>query len=222
MTGTTIDLVAQDGHRFNAYKAAPAGKPKGAVIVGAEIFGVNSHIRAVADGFAADGYLAIAPALFDRVERNYETGYEPADIAAGRAVIGKLDWANTMKDVAATIEHARPYGKIALVGYCWGGTIAWVAAARLSGLACAVAYYGGSIPSFIDEAPKCPIMLHFGEQDASLPIEKARDVASRYPAAQTFFYQAGHGFNCDQRGSFDEAASALARSRTLEFLGKHL
>ena len=222
MTATTIDLTSQDGHRFNAYKAAPDGKPKGAIVIGPEIFGVNKHIRAVADGYAADGYLAIAPALFDRVERNYETGYEPDDIAAGRAVIGKLDWANTMKDVAATIEHARPYGKIALVGYCWGGTIAWLANARLAGLACTVAYYGGSIPAFIGEAPKVPIMLHFGENDASLPVEKAREVAARYPKAQSYFYPAGHGFNCDHRGSYDAAAAALARTRTLEFLAKYL
>ncbi len=222
MTNSAIDLTAQDGHHFNAYKAMPQGKPKGTVIIGPEIFGVNSHIRSVADSYAAEGYVAIAPALFDREQRGYETGYGPDDIAAGRAVIGKLDWTNTMKDVAATIEHARPYGKTALVGYCWGGTIAWVAAARLPGLACAVAYYGGSIPSFIDEAPKCPIMLHFGEQDASLPLDKAREVAQRYPDAQAFFYPAGHGFNCDQRGSYDEAASKLARERTLAFLAKFL
>jgi carboxymethylenebutenolidase len=222
MTSSTIDLVSQDGHHFSAYKALPQGKPKGAVIIGPEIFGVNSHIRGVADSYAAEGYAVIAPALFDRAERNFETGYEPDDIAAGRALIAKLDWANTMKDVAAAIEHARPYGKTALVGYCWGGTIAWVAAARLSGLACAVAYYGGSIPSFIEEAPKCPIMLHFGEQDASIPVEKAREVARRYPEAQSFFYPAGHGFNCDQRGSYDEASATLARQRTLEFLGRYL
>lgn len=222
MAGTHIDLVAQDGHRFKAYKAAPAGKPKGAIVVGPEIFGVNSHIRAVTDGFAGDGYLALAPALFDRAERDYEAGYEADDIAAGRAIIGKLDWAETMKDVAAAIEHARPYGKIALVGYCWGGTIAWLANARLPLLACTVAYYGGGVPSFADEAPKVPIMLHFGEKDASIPVEKAREVAKRYPDAQSFFYDAGHGFNCDQRGSYDAAAAALARTRTMEFLGKHL
>jgi carboxymethylenebutenolidase len=222
MTGTKVELASQDGHRFKAYKAVPDGKPKGALVIAAEIFGVNEHIRAVADGYAADGYVAIAPALFDRVERDYETGYAPDDIAAGRAIIGKLDWSNTMKDVAATIEHARPYGKTGLVGYCWGGTIAWLANSRLSGLACTVAYYGGSIPAFIGEAPKVPIMLHFGEKDASIPIGKAREVASRYPDAKTFFYPAGHGFNCDHRGSYDEASAALARSRTLEFLGKYL
>lgn len=222
MTSSKIDLVSQDGHHFNAYRALPAGKPKGAIIVGPEIFGVNSHIRSVADGFAADGYAAIAPALFDRAQRDFEAGYSADDIAAGREIIGKLDWANTMKDVTATIEHARPYGKIALVGYCWGGTIAWVANARLSGLACTVAYYGGSIPSFVEETPKVPIMMHFGEADASIPVEKAREVARRHPQAETFFYEAGHGFNCDQRGSYDAGAATLARQRTMAFLAKHL
>ncbi len=222
MAGSTIDLAAQDGHHFNAYKAMPADKPRGVVIVGPEIFGVNSHIRSVADGFAAEGYVAIAPALFDRAERNFEAGYGPEEIAAGREMIGKLDWSNTMKDVSATIEHARPYGKTALVGYCWGGTIAWVANARLSGLACTVAYYGGGIPGFIEETPRKPIMLHFGEQDASIPVEKAREVAQRHPQAETFFYRAGHGFNCDQRGSYDADAAALARRRTLDFLARHI
>jgi carboxymethylenebutenolidase len=222
MAGSKTELVAQDGHHFDAYKVLPAGKPKGAVIIGPEIFGVNSHIRGVADSYAAQGYAVIAPALFDRAERNFETGYGPDDIAAGRAIIGKLDWADTMKDVAATIEHARPYGKTALVGYCWGGTIAWVAAARLQGLACTVAYYGGSIPAFIEEAPKCPVMMHFGEEDASLPVDKAREVARRYPQAETFFYPAGHGFNCDQRGSYDAESAGLAWTRTLGFLNRHL
>jgi len=222
MTSSIIELAAQDGHRLKAYKAMPAGKPKGAIVIGPEIFGVNSHIRGVADGFAADGYVAIAPQLFDRAERDFETGYSPDDVAAGRAVMAKLDWSNTLKDVAAAIEHARPYGKTAIVGYCWGGTIAWVASARLSGLACTVAYYGGSIPNFIEEAPKRPIMLHFGEQDASLPVDKAREVARRHPEAETFFYPAQHGFNCEQRGSYDADSATLARQRTMEFLGRHL
>ena len=222
MNSSTIELVAHDGHHFKAYKAMPDGKPRGAIIVGPEIFGVNSHIRSVADGFAAEGYVAIAPALFDRAERDFDVGYSPEDVAAGRAVMAKLEWPNTIKDVTAAIEHARPYGKTALVGYCWGGTIAWVAAARLSGLACTVAYYGGSIPSFIEEAPKCPIMLHFGEQDASLPVDKAREVARRHPSAEAFFYPAQHGFNCDQRGSYDADSAALARQRTLEFLRRHV
>jgi carboxymethylenebutenolidase len=222
MTSSTIELVAADGHHFKAYKAMPQGKPKGAIVVGPEIFGVNSHIRGVADGFAADGYVAIAPQLFDRAGRDFEAGYTPEDVAAGRDMMAKLEWSNTMKDVAAAIEHARPYGKTAIVGYCWGGTIAWVAAARLSGLACTVAYYGGSIPNFVEEAPKVPVMLHFGEKDASLPVEKAREVARRYPAAETFFYPAQHGFNCDQRGSYDAESARLARQRTLEFLGRHL
>jgi carboxymethylenebutenolidase len=224
MAGTNIELVAQDGHRFKAYKATPgAGKPKGAVIIGPEIFGVNSHIRSVTDSYAAEGYLAIAPALFDRAERDFDVGYTPEDVAKGRELMAKLDWANTMKDVAATIEHARPYGKTAIVGYCWGGTIAWVANARLHGLACTVGYYGGSIPNFIGEKPKSPIQLHFGEKDASIPLEKAREVVQRHPGVEAYFYPgAQHGFNCDQRGSYDADAAALARTRTVEFLARHL
>jgi carboxymethylenebutenolidase len=223
MAGTTIELVAQDGHRFKAYKAMPGGKPKGAVIVGPEIFGVNSHIRSVADGFANDGYCAIAPALFDRAERDFESGYGPEDVAKGRELMGKLDWGNTMKDVAAAIEHARPYGKTAIVGYCWGGTIAWVANARLHGLACTVGYYGGGIHGFINEKPKSPIQLHFGEKDASIPLEKAREVVERHPEVEAYFYpNAQHGFNCDQRGSYDADSAALARTRTLEFLARHI
>ena len=222
MTGSTIDLVAQDGHRFKAYKAMPEGRPKGAIVVAQEIFGVNSHIRAVADGFAAEGYVAIAPALFDRAEPGFESGYGPDDIAAGRALMGKLDWANTMKDVAAAIEHARPYGKTALVGYCWGGTIAWVAAARLTGLACTVAYYGGSIPNFIEEAPRCPVMLHFGEKDHAIPMSDVETVRKRHPGLPVHTYPAGHGFSCDERGSFHPESHAQALSRTLPFLRRHL
>lgn len=220
--GNFIEMVAADGHRFAAYEAAPAGQARGAVVIAPEIFGVNSHIRAVADGYAADGYLAIAPALFDRVQRDYESGYSPDEIQAGVAVMQQVDIADALKDVAACVEHAQPAGKVAIIGYCWGGTIAWVAAARVAGLACAVPYYGGSIPSFADEQPNCPVMFHFGEQDKSPTPEHARKVAAANPSAIAHFYDAGHGFNCDQRGSYDAAASKLARSRTLEFLAKHV
>jgi carboxymethylenebutenolidase len=217
-----IELTAADGHRFAAYVASPEGAPRGAIVIAPEIFGVNSHIRAVADGYAADGYLAIAPALFDRVQRDYETGYSPDEVQAGIAVMQKVDMADAMKDVAACVAHATQAGKVAIVGYCWGGTVAWVAAARVSGLACAIPYYGGGIPSFADEKPACPVMFHFGEQDKSPTPDQARAVAAANPSAIAHFYDAGHGFNCDQRGSFDAPASKLARGRTLEFLGKHV
>lgn len=219
---STIELTAADGHRFAAYVATPEGKARGAIVIAPEIFGVNSHIRSVADGYAADGYLAIAPALFDRAQRGYDTGYSPDEIQAGIAVMQKVDMADAMKDVAACVAHAAQAGKVAIVGYCWGGTVAWVAAARVGGLACSIPYYGGGIPSFADEKPACPVMFHFGEQDKSPTPEQARKVAAANPSAIAHFYDAGHGFNCDQRGSYDAAASKLARGRTLEFLGKHV
>ncbi|ODT37992.1 MAG: carboxymethylenebutenolidase [Lautropia sp. SCN 70-15] len=219
---STIELTAADGHRFTAYVATPEGKARGAIVIAPEIFGVNSHIRSVADGYAADGYLAIAPALFDRAQRGYDTGYSPDEIQAGIAIMQKVDMADAMQDVAACVAHAAQAGKVAIVGYCWGGTVAWVAAARVGGLACSIPYYGGGIPSFADEKPACPVMFHFGEQDKSPTPEQARKVAAANPSAIAHFYDAGHGFNCDQRGSYDAAASKLARGRTLEFLGKHV
>lgn len=220
-----IELTAADGHRLQAYRAEPAGRPKGAVVVVQEIFGVNSHIRAVADGYAADGYLAIAPAFFDRVQAGYETGYQPDDIAAGRAMIGKLDWKNTLADLAAGLAAAAPAGKIGVVGYCWGGTVAWLAATRADGAArpaCTIAYYGGGIPNFVDEAPRCPVLMHFGEKDTTPSPEVGRAIATRYPQATVHIYPAGHGFNCDHRGSYDAASATLARERTLQFLAQHV
>lgn len=220
--GSTIELTASDGHKLDAYVAQPSEKPCGLVVVVQEIFGVNSHIRGVADGYAADGYLAVAPALFDRVTRGYEAAYTQPEIAAGVEIMKKIDWDMALKDVAAAIAFGESAGKAGMVGFCWGGSVAWMAAARLPGLACAVPYYGGALPSLITEKPQCPVMLHFGETDQSIPLEKARLVAGAFPEAESFFYPAGHGFNCDQRGSYDEASARLARTRTLAFFRKHL
>ena len=220
--GNFIELAAADGHRFAAYRAQPDGTPRGAVVVAPEIFGINSHIRGVADGFAADGYVAIAPALFDRVRRSYETGYSQDEIQAGIALMQQVGMEQAIMDVAATVEHAHAAGKVGIVGYCWGGTVAWVAAARVPGLACAVPYYGGGVANYAAEQPMCPVMFHFGEQDTHPTPEQARAVAAAHPMAEAHFYPAGHGFNCDQRGSFDADSSALARRRTLEFLQRHL
>lgn len=219
--GTTIQLKANDGHELQAYVAKP-DKPRGAVVVVQEIFGVNSHIRSVADGYAADGYLAIAPAMFDRARRGYESGYSQPEITAGVEIMKKIGWSEAVLDVGAAVEHGKSAGKVGIVGYCWGGAVAWAASARLSGLACAVSYYGGAIPSLVDENPGCPVMLHFGEADQSIPIEKARSVAQAHPEATTYYYSAGHGFNCDQRGSFDEASAKTARQRTLDFFRKYI
>jgi carboxymethylenebutenolidase len=220
--GKDLELIAGDGHKLGAYLAEPTFTARGAVVVVQEIFGVNSHIRSVADGYATAGYLAIAPALFDRVRREYESGYSQEEIQAGVALMQKVSWDQATMDVAAAIAAVAQAGRVGIVGYCWGGAVAWVSAARVAGLAAAVSYYGGAVPSLIGEKPKCPVMFHFGEKDASIPLEKAQAVAAAHPACTTYFYPAGHGFNCDQRGSYDATSAQLARDRSLEFFSRHL
>lgn len=220
--GTTIQLAAADGHAFQAYLAEPSTRPRGGIVVVQEIFGVNSHIRSVTEGYAADGYLAIAPALFDRVRRGYESGYSQPEIQAGVELMQKISWDDAIRDVSAAVEAVKHAGETGIVGFCWGGAVAWLAAARVPGLAAAVPYYGGAIPALAGEKPRCPTMLHFGEKDASLPVAKAHAVAAAHPEVTAYFYDAGHGFNCDQRGSYDKAAATLARERTLEFFRTHV
>jgi len=220
--GNAVELIADDGHKLGAYVATPAFAARGAVIVVQEIFGVNSHIRSVADGYAAAGYLAIAPALFDRVRRDYESGYSQEEIQAGVALMQKVSWDQATMDVAAAVAVVAHAGRVGIVGYCWGGAVAWISAARVAGLSAAVSYYGGAVPSLIAEKPRCPVMFHFGEKDASIPLEKAQAVAAAHPACTTHFYAAGHGFNCDQRGSYDATSAQLARDRSLEFFSRHL
>jgi carboxymethylenebutenolidase len=221
--GSMIELQAGDGHKFAAYRAEPSGKARGAVVVIQEIFGVNSHIKAVADGYAKDGYLVVAPAMFDRAQRGYDTGYTQPEIQAGIAVMQKLDWKQTLLDVDASVAEARKAGKVGIVGYCWGGTVSWVSAARATGLACSAPYYGGGMPGFIGDKPKIPTMCHFGELDQSPTLEQSKAIAKAHPEITAHFYAgAGHGFNCDQRGSYHAPSATLARSRTLEFFRKHL
>ena len=220
--GKMIDLTASDGHKLSAYRADPSGKPRGGIVVIQEIFGVNSHIRSVADGFAADGYLAIAPAMFDRVQKNFEVGYSPDEIAKGREVRGKVTNDMAVKDAEAAIKAAAGAGKVGIVGYCWGGLVTWLSAGKTSGLACAVPYYGGGILDNKDLAPKVPLMGHFGEKDAHIPAAGIRELAKKYPQHQIFIYDADHGFNCDQRGSYNAPAAKQARERTLAFFRKHV
>jgi len=221
--GKFIELTASDGHKFSAFRADPSGKARGGVVVIPEIFGVNSHIQQVTDGFAADGYLAVAPAMFDRAQRKYDTGYSQPEIQAGVAVMQKLDLDKALTDVKAAITIAKEGGKVGIVGYCYGGTVSWMAAARASGLACAVPYYGGGMHGLIKEKPKVPVMCHFGETDQSPTLAQAKEIAAAHPEITAHFYAgAGHGFNCDQRGSWNAEASKLARSRTIEFFRKHL
>jgi carboxymethylenebutenolidase len=220
--GSMVDLVAADGFRLSAYRAEPAAVPRGGVVVTQEIFGVNSHIKSVCDGFAADGYLAIAPALFDRTRRGVDLGYTADDIAAGRELKASATTDQALMDVAAAQAALVNAGKTGIVGYCWGGFVVWMAAARLPGFACAVAYYGGGMIEAIGEQPRCPVMMHFGEQDQMIPVSGVERLRAAHPAHQVFLYAANHGFNCDQRGSYNAEAAALARKRTLEFFRTHL
>ena len=217
-----LQLTAGDGFALSAYRADPAATSHGAVVVVQEIFGVNSHIRSVCDGFAADGYIAIAPALFDRIRLGVELGYTADDISAGRELKGASSNDKALLDVAAARDVVAGSGKVGIVGYCWGGYITWLAAARLPGFACAAPYYGGGMTDAIDEQPTCPVMMHFGERDHAIPIAGVEQLRAAHPSQQVFIYDAQHGFNCDQRGSYDAKAAQLARQRTLEFFKKHI
>ena len=219
--GHWVDLTAADGFRLSAYRADPEGAPRGALVVAQEIFGVNGHIRGVCDGYARDGYVAIAPALFDRYERGVDIGYTPTDIARGRELKALANTDAALQDVAAAREAVAGAGKVGILGYCWGGYVAWMAAARVEGLACAVPYYGGGMTDAIAEQPKCPVMAHFGERDSMIPVTGVKALAAAHPSAQVFIYPADHGFNCEQRGSHDPASAKLARERTLAFLRQH-
>ena len=220
--GQMTTLTAEDGHRLGAYRAAPAGKSTRGLVVIQEIFGVNQHIKKVSDRFAADGYVALAPAIFDRAEPGFETGYSQEDIERGRATRAKIDIDLNVMDVKAAVQALRDEGlKVGVVGYCLGGTLAWLAATRIDGIAASVPYYGGGIGATATETPKCPV-LHFGETDASIPPDHWEAVRKAHPGIPMHIYPAGHGFNCDERGSYHEASAKLARERTMEFFAKHL
>ena len=216
------ELLAADSHSFAAYLAEPTGTPRGAIVVVQEIFGVNSHIRSVTDGYAADGYLAIAPAMFDRIERGVDLGYTPDAIKKGRELKARITTETMTMDVDAAIAAVAHAGKVGIVGFCWGGFVAWMASAQVKGLSAAVPYYGGGMLENMDIKPRVPVLLHFGERDAILPVDKVRELAARHPQAHVHIYDADHGFNCDQRGSYDPAAATLARERTLAFFREHV
>jgi carboxymethylenebutenolidase len=219
-----IELAAADGHCCGAYLAAPSAQPRGAIVVVQEIFGVNAHIRSVADGYAADGYVAIAPALFDRVEPGIELGYTDADVQCGIALRAKVPADKALADIAAAVAQARVQGgaKVGVVGYCWGGLLSWFAACSLDGLDCAVTYYGGGMPDQRALVPRCPVLAHFGERDQAIPVAGVEAFRAARPEVEVHLYPAGHGFNCDQRASFDAPSAQLARQRSLAFFARHL
>ena len=220
--GKTVQGTAADGHGLSMYRADPAGQPRGALVIVQEIFGVNSHIRAVCDDYAGQGYVAIAPALFDRAERGVELGYQPDDIARGRSIREKVSLEDALADVEAAAKEVAGVGKIGVVGYCWGGTVAWVAATRSRTFAAAVSYYGGGVPDLAHEQPNCPVQLHFGEQDQAIPLAGVEKLKAAHPELPVYLYPAGHGFNCDQRGSYHAESARQARERSLAFLRQHI
>ncbi|HYF17099.1 MAG TPA: dienelactone hydrolase family protein [Ramlibacter sp.] len=225
--GAFVDLEAADGVTFPAYVAQPQGAAKGAIVVLQEIFGVNSHIRSVADGYAKEGYLAVAPSTFHRVKPGVELGYTDADMAAGfahKTAVDALPAPGVLQDIQAAIRHAAQGGKVGIVGYCWGGLLSWRSACELEGLSAAVCYYGGGMttPDEAARRPTVPVLAHFGDQDHWIPLDSVEAFRKAHPEVEVHVYHANHGFNCDQRGSWEAASAQQARERSLAFFGKHL
>jgi carboxymethylenebutenolidase len=227
--GQTVQIKAADGHTFDAYVAQPQGKPRAALVVLQEIFGVNHHIRAVADGYAMAGFFVVAPATFHRAKAGVELGYTPEDMNAGFALktaIEALPAPGVMADIQAAVQYAATTtgGKVGAVGYCWGGLLTWRAAALVQGLSAAVPYYGGGVTTEAEASrqPTCPVMAHFGDKDHWIPLDTVEAFRKAQPGVQVHVYAADHGFNCNERGSYNEAAANTALERTLAFFNQHL
>lgn len=221
--GHDIKLTASDGFQLGGYRADPASAPKAAVVVIQEIFGVNHHIRAVCDRLASEGYVAIAPAIFDRVEPNFQSGYSPDEVAVARKFVANPDWAAMLRDTQAAIDAVGKIGPVGIIGFCLGGSIAYAAATKLPGLSAAIGYYGGAIVRFADDKPKVPTQLHFGEKDAGIPPADVETIRSKRPDVEIYIYPgAQHGFHCDERPSYDKASADIAWPRSMSFFATHL
>ena len=220
--GKFVNIRASDGHTLSAYEAGPTSTPKGGIIVIQEIFGVNEHIREVTDKFASQGFLALAPALFDRIKPGIELGYGPDDRDTGMATRAKINSNDTIEDIISARKFLKKAGKVGIVGYCYGGTIAWLGACK-GGFEAASGFYGGGIHENLDLDSTCPVELHFGSEDQGIPMENVDLIRSAKPNLDIYIYEdAGHGFMCDHRPSFDEIATDLASTRTLKFFNQHL
>jgi carboxymethylenebutenolidase len=221
--GKTIELKASDGHALSAYEATPQGKPRGGLVVIQEIFGVNEHIRKVTDGWAAEGYYCIAPAIFDRGQPGFDRGYSPDDVEAGKKLVGKIGLDTMLLDIEAARAKAASAGKVGVIGYCLGGSLAWLAATRLDGIAAASCYYGGRIADGAAEKPRCPVQMHFGETDQSIPMSAVDKIRATVPSSvEVFTYPAGHAFNRDGGANWEPQSARLARERTLALFRKHV
>ena len=221
--GNQISIKMQDGFELSAYRSMPSAQSKGVVVVIQEIFGVNAHIREVADGYAAQGYSAIAPALFDRIERDIELGYAEADMGKGiELAFQGLEMAQTMQDLQSVVDYGAAQGAVGVVGFCFGGLLTYLSACQLKGVAAASSYYGGGIAGVLDNQPKCPLIMHFGELDAHIPMTDVDKIKEANPRIPVHVYDADHGFNCDHRASYSEQAAELALQRTLAHFDQHL
>lgn len=221
--GQDIRLTASDNFQLGAYRADPAAAPKAAVVVIQEIFGVNHHIRSVCDRFASEGYVAIAPAIFDRLEPNFQCGYSPDEIANARKFVANPDWPAMLRDTQAAIDAVSDVGAVGIIGFCLGGSVAYAAATKLKGLSAAIGYYGGVIVRFADDKPQVPTQLHFGEKDAGIPLADVETIRAKRPEVEIYIYPgAQHGFHCDERASYDKTSADIAWPRSLGFFAKHL
>ena len=221
--GQTITLTASDGFKLGAYRADPAIAPKAAVVVIQEIFGVNSHIRSICNRLANEGYVAVAPAIFDRIEPNFQSGYSPDEVAVARKFVAAPDWPAMLRDTQAAIDAAKDIGPVGIIGFCLGGSVAYAAATKLKGLTAAVGYYGGAVVRFADDKPTVPTQLHFGEKDTGIPLSDVETIKTKRPEVEVFVYPgAQHGFGCDECASYDKPSSDLAWQRSLAFFSKSL
>ena len=220
--GESIKATASDGHEFDIYLAQSKGSPRGGVVLIQEIFGVNNHIKNVAEKFSSNGYLVGAPSLFDRVQPDIQLGYSTEDIRRGRELKDNLGNDSPLMDITATLNIVRSAGHVAVVGYCWGGTLAWLSACQVDGFNAASSYYGGGIGELLSIQPKCPTIFHFGEQDHAIPAEDINSLRQAHPECPIYLYPAGHGFNCEQRDSFNSTSSAIAFERTIQHLDKYI
>ena len=221
--GKDIKLTASDNFQLGGYRADPSTAPKAAIVVIQEIFGVNHHIRAVCDRLAGEGYVAIAPSIFDRIEPNFTSGYSPDEIAVARKFVANPDGTAMLRDTQAAIDAVKELGPVGIIGFCLGGSVAYAAATKLSGLSAAVGYYGGAIVRFADDKPKVPTQLHFGEKDAGIPLSDVEIIRAKRPELEIHLYPgAQHGFHCDERASYDKASAEIAWPRSLSFFARHL
>lgn len=219
--GKLIQMIGKDGAEFDVYHVEPGGERKGGLVLVQEIFGITDHIKDVCDGYAADGYEVLAPSLYDREHRGFQASYAEGDVARAIKLAGKFPPHDVLDDLQLTIDQLREKGPVFMTGYCYGGSVCWVAACRSEGLAAVSGYYGRLAVKYADETPKCPTIMHFGEHDASIPMSDVKTLQDAHPDIPMYVYDAGHGFNSDRRADYDDACAKLAKRRTLALFAEN-